>query len=157
MTNRQAPARGLLRDAPHTPNRVLLLVLIVAAALAAAYALLRPLYYRVILADRKPLTIYCDVAPFGEEPVRAVALYDRVALSPVSQALGLYQRRPPDRVRQFHLEIIERVDRRPWGVVLHDVPDGPLHSIELIVGEQRYVSVARDLRRRHGALHLPLP
>ncbi len=88
-------------------------------------------------AERLRVVVYCDTTVF-RGPVRAVALYDDMALKFLPRALGLFQNRPAARVRTFHPREMRVGYMNEYSLELEDVPDGPLVRIMLRDGERLY-------------------
>lgn len=115
------------------------LLLLVCFLLGVAPILLEKPYREWLFrrAERLQVVVYCDTTVF-RGPVRAVALYDDLALKFLPRALGLFQNRPASRVRTFY-PLPARVGRmNEYSLELDDVPDGPLVRIMFRDGERRY-------------------
>ena len=100
----------------------------------------RPIWYDAYFerAERIEIMIVCDTTVFTEPPTRAVVLYDRLALSPVSVGLGLYQQRPPERVHSFHFREQAIAEIAADALYLRDVPTGPIARIIVPLGERNF-------------------
>ncbi len=88
-------------------------------------------------AERLQVVVYCDTTVF-RGPVRAVALYDDMALQFLPRALGLFQNRPAARVRTFHLRKVRVGRMNEYSLELEDVPAGPLVRIMLRDRDRQY-------------------
>ena len=111
-----------------------------AIALTIAWYAWRPRYYRWLFRRAEPLTVMvqCDTTVFRQRPPQAVLLYDRLALSPVSVALGLFQNRPPERVLTFEAmarPVSEVATDAMW---IENVPKGPLTRILFRAGPTNF-------------------
>jgi hypothetical protein len=89
-------------------------------------------------AERIEMMIVCDTSVFETPPERAVVLYDRLALSPISVALGLYQQRPPERVLSFHFYDQGIAEIASDALFLRDLPAGPIARVIIPIGERNY-------------------
>lgn len=111
-------------------------------------------YYEWVLDAARPLdvVIMCDTAGFRGQPCTALVLYDRVALSPVALAFGLYRRRPPERIKTYlprwvPLEAVEADSA--W---IREVPSGPIVAIQIGTRGTNYCVDIRDPEPKGGRL-----
>jgi hypothetical protein len=105
-------------------------------------------------AERIEMMIICDTTVFATAPERVMVLYDRLALSPVSVALGLYQQRPPERVQSFHFHEHKIAKIAADALFLEDLPAGPISRVIIAIGEHNYYLSVSDRYAGGGRLIL---
>lgn len=137
-----------------TRSYVLLLGLGVAAI--AAFALDRFWRERALAGPRINVVVVCNTADLKGPDLEAFALYDKVALSPVARALGLYQNRPPEAVSTYHVAPVSEVSLDDSSVTLHDVPRGPLARVVLTTGETSYYADVADRVLKNNSIYVHL-
>ncbi len=119
--------------------RQLLLILLACCLLGGVSFLLegpcRERWFR--RAERLRVVVYCDTSEF-RGPLRAVVLYDDMALRLLPRALGLFQNRPASQVRTFYPRAVRVGRMNDYSLELEDVPAGPLVRIMLRDAHRRY-------------------
>ena len=132
--------------------------LLLCLVIGIAYAALRPTWYEWVLSKKRVrVVVHCDTTVFRGGEVKAFALYDKVALSPLARMTGLYQNRSIDRVRSFHLAPIAEFDVDHVTLTLKDVGYGPLQKVMFRVGGKSYYAEVTDrLLMEHDTIHVRL-
>ncbi len=122
------------------------------------WALCRPAYYRWAVAreDVCSVVVHCDTSEFREAPVTVLAQYDRIALSPLAQALCLYQNRESSRVISLYPIRIEDVSITATTLTLNNVHRGPLAKISVLTGNRSFNALVRDRNVINGKMHVRL-
>jgi len=99
-------------------------------------------------------TVFCHTEPVRMAHVRAYALYDRVALSPVARVLGLYQNRQPEEVHSLHAVALTDPEMTAYSLHLTDVPRGPIVGFLLVGEDAQYRVDVRDRELKNGTLYV---
>lgn len=105
-------------------------------------------------AERIEVMILCDTTVFAEPPQGAFVLYDRLALSPLSLALGLYQQRPAERVHSYHFHELAVARIAQDAIYLDDLPAGPISRVIIPIGEHNYYLAVNERYAGGGRLIL---
>ncbi|MDP6117693.1 MAG: hypothetical protein QGG53_37990 [Planctomycetota bacterium] len=122
---------------------------------AIAYLIVRPYYYNWILSGQtNDVVIYCSTAPLRGKPLKILAMYDQLALSPPARLLGKYQNRPPEKVRSYHMKPIEDYELTDFSLKLKSVPAGPLAKIFINAGGQSYYAEVTDRLPKNGVIYV---
>ena len=122
---------------------------------AFAYLLVRPYYYDWILGGPKQdVVIYCSTTALQDKPLRILAMYDRVALSPLARIFGKYQNRLPEKVRSFHMQLIEDYELTDFSLKLKSVPTGPLVKIFISTEEKSFYAEVKDRMPKDGVVYV---
>lgn len=125
---------------------------------AVAWALLSQRYYAWSLSnERINLVIFCDTADLNDPDLKAMVLYDQMALNPLIRALGLYQNRPPQSVSIFFPLPIRKFAITPFSITLQDVPWGPISRIVFVARGRHFNVTVTDRRLINGAIYVRIP
>ena len=121
----------------------------------AGCLLYRPYYYQWALSGPQlKVVVYCDTSPLNRDDLRAMVLYDRLALSPLAKAFGVYQNRPPSEVRNFYVHQVERTEVAAHSITLNGVPDGPMAKVFFTSGEKKYYAEVSDRSPLKGTVYV---
>ncbi|MBU4198445.1 MAG: hypothetical protein KKG09_08690 [Verrucomicrobia bacterium] len=122
---------------------------------AVSWALVSQRYYAWSLGnERINLVVFCDTADLDDPDLKAVVLYDQIALTPLAKALGLYQNRPPERVRVFFSLPVRKYTITPFSITLQDVPWGPISRIVFIAQGRHFHVTVPERRLINGTLYI---
>jgi len=122
---------------------------------AVSWALVSQRYYAWSLGnERINLVVFCDTADLDDPDLKAVVLYDQIALTPLAKALGLYQNRPPERVRIFFSLPVRKYTITPFSITLQDVPWGPISRIVFIAQGRHFHVTVPERRLINGTLYI---
>jgi len=125
---------------------------------AVTWALFSQRYYAWSLGnERINLVVFCDTADLAGHDLKAVVLYDQIALTPLARALGLYQNRPPERVHTFFPIPIRQYAITPSSITLQDVPWGPISRVVFITQRGHFHVEVPDRRLIKGTLYIRVP
>lgn len=153
----QAPRRFMKSWAPQQPFWFYGVIILI-GVIAVGWALLSQRYYAWALGNEHiNLVVFCDTADLDDPDLKAVVLYDQIALTPLARALGLYQNRPPERVRVFFPLPIHQYTLTPFSITLQAVPWGPISRIVLIANGRHFHVTVPDRRLINGTLYLRVP
>lgn len=121
------------------PRTRLAIWLALATAAAVAWLAVETRYYEWVLGGKRiDLVIHCDASALRTTAPEVFVLYDRAALSPPARALGLFQCRPPERVRSFFPVRCRSVEIADNSIVLRGVGAGPISRILFVCGDRQY-------------------
>jgi hypothetical protein len=152
-----APRRSA-RSRPPRPSPWFYGVILLICFFAVGWALFNQRYYAWAMShERINLVVFCDTADLYDPDLKALVLYDQIALTPLARALGLYQNRPPERVREFFPLSIRKYTVTPFSITLQDVPWGPISRIVFIAHGRHFLVKVPDRRLIHGALYIRVP
>ena len=133
-------------------------VILLIGVCAVGWALGNQRYYRWALGnERIKLVVFCDTADLADPDLKAVVLYDQVALTPLARALGLYQNRPAERVHVFFSLPIRKYTVTPFSITLQDVPWGPIARIVFIAQGRHFHVMVPNRRLINGTLYIRVP
>lgn len=153
----QAPRRSA-RSGPPRRSFWFYGVILLIGVFAVGWALVSQRYYTWALGNaRINLVVFCDTADLNDPDLKAVVLYDQIALTPLARALGLYQNRPPERVRVFFPLPVHKYTVTPFSITLQDVPWGPIARIVFIAHGRHFHVTVPDRRLIKGALYIRVP
>ena len=153
----QAPQRSEMSGPPRRSFWFYGVIFLI-GVFAVGWALVSPRYYVWALGDERiNLVVFCDTADLNDPDLKAVVLYDQIALAPLARALGLYQNRPPERVRVFFPLPIRKYAVTPYSITLQDVPLGPISRIVFIAQGRHFHVPVPDRRLIKGTLYIRVP
>jgi hypothetical protein len=122
---------------------------------AIAYLVVRPYYYEWVLGGPKQdVLIYCSTSPLRDKPLKIMAMYDRVALSPFARIFGKYQNRPPEKVRTYHILPIKDYELTDFSLKLKSVPAGPLARIFISTNGKGFYAEVKDRIPKNGVIYV---
>ncbi|NLE67147.1 MAG: hypothetical protein GX608_06970 [Lentisphaerae bacterium] len=125
------------------------------AVLAVGWYAMAPFYYEKILdGQRVDVCVFCDTAELRGEDLRAVVMYDKTALSPVARALGLFQNRPPDRVKTFHPVPAANIELTAVSATIKAVPLGPIARVQFKSGRRTFHALVRDRQPKNNTIYV---
>ena len=132
--------------------------ILVCGVAALAWAMWRPEYYRWAAGrlGRAEVVVFCDTSEFRGQSVSVLAQYDQVALSPIAQALGVYQNRPAAEAYALYSVRIDDVAMTPTTLVLKQVPLGPLVRVLVVAGDRSFHALVRARTVVEGRIHVRL-
>jgi hypothetical protein len=132
-------------------------LLLVVTACCLLYLLYQTQYYDWALrGPTMNIEVACYTPPLQTSDLRVTVYYDKLALSPVARALGLYQDRQPDRVNTFHFYPLrpEQVRLTPSALNLREVPQGPAVKVHCRAGGKSYFVDVTDRALKNGTLYV---
>jgi len=102
-------------------------------------------------AEHLQVVVYCDTTVL-QGPIRAIAMYDDLALRFIPRSLGMFQNRPAGRVKTFCLREVRVGKVSDYFLELEDVPDGPLVRIMVRDAERRFSVEVQERKIHRGQL-----
>lgn len=125
---------------------------------AIGWALFSRHYYAWALGhERINIVIFCDTSELNHPDLKAVVLYDQIALTPLARALGLYQNRPPGQVKTFFPVRVREIALSPVSITLKDVRWGPLCRILFTAKGKKFHVNIPDRRIFNHTLYIRVP
>jgi hypothetical protein len=122
---------------------------------AIVYLIVRPSYYDWVLGGPKQeVVIYCSTSPLRDKPLKIMAMYDQVALSPLARIFGKYQNRSPEKVRTYHMLPIKDFELTDFSLKLKSVPAGPLVKLFISTDGKGYYAEVKDRMPKDGVIYV---
>ncbi len=138
-------------------NRLAGILLLVVLLVCLGYLALHRRYYDWTLSGpRMTVEVICHTEPLKQADLQVFVYYDKLALSPLARGLGLYQNRPPARVKHFYVHRVkpENVTMEKYAVTLADVPQGPVAKVYFAAGGKKYFADVTDRALKDGTLYV---
>lgn len=132
--------------------------LLLVGAIGIGWAFLSRHYYTWIVQGHPvDIVVFCDTSELHSADLKAFVLYDQIALTPLARCLGLYQNRPPDRVRVFFPMPAPEILLNPVSATLKGVGNGPLTRILFMVNGKKWHVNVTDRRAWNGVIYVRCP
>ena len=130
------------------------IILLICGA-AIAWAVYSPRYYAWALGrERISIVVFCDTSDLNDPNLQAFVMYDELALTPLAKALGLYQNRPPQRVKVVFAQPASDFELTPYSITLKNVRWGPIVRLAFVARGRHFQINVPDRRLIKGALYV---
>ncbi|MBI2192487.1 MAG: hypothetical protein HYU36_10940 [Planctomycetes bacterium] len=135
----------------HWPKEIVALC----AFIAVAGLALQPVLDSAMLrGPAVEVVVFCDTSVLDPTDLKAFALYDRAALSPLARALGLFQNRSPGEARSYLVHPLPDLDQNAYSITLKSVPPGPICRVLFVSAGKRFYAEVTDRGPKDGRIYV---